>query len=219
MVNKHIYVFMIFFFSFNSYASEIVYNKNNILITKQDVHQYKLIKKEINYSNDNIIIKDIVLIKRTIDTLKNKNPKYYEQVMSQITSRNLYVDKVDQNFLNEYFFYINVKNDIAREFMLNKFEKNQIKIIFKNKNITFGLSQNECLTIFKTIPIDDLNTDEIYKILNREIVNFQFKKKFENSLLDVCLSEKITNEIIQLFNGYMLSNSKEDFLKFIYEKK
>ena len=219
MVNKYICVFMIFFFSFNSYASEIIYNKNNILITKQDVHQYKLIKNDINYSNDNIIIKDIVLIKRTIDTLKNKNPKYYEQVMNQITSRNLYVDKVDQNFLNEYFFYINVKNDIAREFMLNKFEKNQIKIIFKNKNITFGLSQNECLTIFKTIPIDDLNTDEIYKILNREIVNFQFKKKFENSLLDVCLSEKITNEIIQLFNGYMLSNSKEDFLKFIYEKK
>lgn len=219
MVNKYICVFMIFFFSFNSYASEIIYNKNNILITKQDVHQYKLIKNDINYSNDNIIIKDIVLIKRTIDTLKNKNPKYYEQVMNQITSRNLYVDKVDQNFLNEYFFYINVKNDIAREFMLNKFEKNQIKIIFKNKNITFGLSQNECLTIFKTIPIDDLNTDEIYKILNREIVNFQFKKKFENSLLDVCLSKKITNEIIQLFNGYMLSNSKEDFLKFIYEKK
>ena len=139
--------------------------------------------------------------------------------MSQISSRNLYVDKVDQNFLNEYFFYINVKNDIAREFMLNKFEKNQIKIIFKNRNITFGLSQNECLTIFKTIPIDDLNTDEIYRILNREIVNFQFKKKFENNLLDICLSEKITNEIIQLFNGYMLSNSKEDFLKFIYEKK
>ena len=219
MVNKHIYLFMICFISFISYASEIVYNKNNILITKQDVHQYKLIKKDINYSNDNIIIKEIVLIKRTIDTLKNKNPKYYEQVMSQITSRNLYIDKVDQNFLNEYFFYVNVQNDIAREFMLNKFEKNQIKIIFKNKNITFGLSQNECLTIFKTIPIDELNTDEIYKILNREIVNFQFKKKFENSLLDVCLSEKITNEIIQLFNGYMLSNSREDFLKFIYEKK
>ena len=219
MVNKYIYFFILFFFSFNFHTSEIIYNKNNILITKQDVYQFKLIEKNINYTNDNIVIKEIVLIKRTIDTLKNKNPKYYEQVMSQITSRNIYIDKVDQNFLNEYFFYINVKNDIAREFMLNKFEKNQIKIIFKDKNIMFGLSQNECLTIFKTISIDELNTDEIYKILNREITNFQFKKKYENTLLNVCLSEKITNEIIQLFNGYMLSNSREDFLKFIYEKK
>ena len=109
MVNKYIYFFIIFFFSFNLYTSEIIYNKNNILITKQDVYQFKLIEKNINYTNDNIVIKEIVLIKRTIDTLKNKNPKYYEQAMSQILSRNIYIDKVDQNFLNEYFFYINVK--------------------------------------------------------------------------------------------------------------
>ena len=34
-----------------------------------------------------------------------------------------------------------------------------------------------------------------------------------------CVSDDAGDYIIQLFNGYMLSNSKEDFLKFIYEKK
>ena len=53
MENKLIYFFFIFFLSLNSYSSEIIYDKDNILITKQDIAQYKLIEKEINYFNDN----------------------------------------------------------------------------------------------------------------------------------------------------------------------
>ncbi len=219
MGDKFFSLIVILFISFNLYGSEIIYNKNNILITKQDIEQYKLIEKNLNYLNDNLIIKEIVLIKRTINNLKNNNPRYFEQSMTNVKSRNFYIEEVDQNFLEEYLFYVNVRNDIAREFMANKFNQNKLKSIFENSNITFGLSKNECMTIYQTISIKKLNKDEIYNILNREIIDFKFKKNYENEIIDVCLSEKITNQFIQLFNNYMIENSREDFLKFIYEKK
>ena len=218
MENKLIYFFFIFFLCLNSYSSEIIYDKDNILITKQDIAQYKLIEKEINYFNDNSVIKAIVLIRRTIDNLKKNNPKYYEQTINQIKSKDFYVDKVDQNFLEQYLFYMNVRNDIAKEFMLNKFERDKIKTIFKDKDITFGLSKNKCMTIYKTLPIKNLNNEEIYNILDRKIINFQFQKVLDNNMINVCLSEKITNQLIQIFNNYMINNSREDFLKFTYEK-
>ncbi len=219
MANKFFSLLLILFINFNLYGSEIIYNKNNILITKQDIEQYKLIEKDLNYSNDNIIIKEIVLIKRTINNLKDNNPRYFEQSMINVKSRNFYIEEVDQNFLEEYLFYVNVRNDIAREFMSNKFDQNKLKSIFENTNITFGLSKNDCMTIYQTISIKKLNIDEIYNILNREIIDFKFKKNYENKITDVCLSEKTTNQLIQLFNNYMIENSREDFLKFIYEKK
>mgnify|MGYP000371199158 CR=1 FL=1 len=219
MADKCYALLLTLFISFNLYSSEIIYNKNNILITKQDVEQYKIIEKDLNYLNDNVIIKEIVLIKRTIENLKNNNPRYFEQSMINVKSRNFYIEEVDQNFLEEYLFYVNVRNDIAREFMSNKFDQNKLKSIFENTNITFGLSKNDCMTIYQTISIKKLNIDEIYNILNREIIDFKFKKNYENKITDVCLSEKTTNQLIQLFNNYMIENSREDFLKFINEKK
>ena len=44
MENKYIFFCLLFFFNININASEIIYNKNNILITKQDIDQYKLIE-------------------------------------------------------------------------------------------------------------------------------------------------------------------------------
>ena len=214
-----LFIIINLFISFNLYGSEIIYNKNNILITKQDIEQYKILEKDLNYLNDNIIIKEIVLIKRTIENLKNNNPRYFEQSMINLKSKNFYIKEVDQNFLEEYLFYVNVRNDIAREFMLNKFDQTKLKTIFENTNITFGLSKNECMTIYQTISIKKLNIDEIYNILNRGVIDFKFKKNYENEVTDVCLSEKITNQIIQLFNNYMIEKSREDFLKFIYKKK
>ena len=113
MADKCYALLLTLFISFNLYSSEIIYNKNNILITKQDVEQYKIIEKDLNYLNDNVIIKEIVLIKRTIENLKNNNPRYFEQSMINVKSRNFYIEEVDQNFLEEYLFYVNVRNDIV----------------------------------------------------------------------------------------------------------
>ena len=65
-------------------------------------------------------------------------------------------------------------------------------MIFKNKDITFGLSKNKCMTIFGTLSINQLNDIEIYNILDRKIINFQFEKNLDNQIYNVCLSEKIS---------------------------
>lgn len=219
MAINYAYILIVFFLSFKLCGSEILYNKNDIVITKQDIDEYMLLHNKFNYANKNIIIKEIVLIKRTVNNLKKKNPKYFEQNMSQIISRNIKIDNVNQDFLEQNLFYINVRNDIAKEFMINKFKKEETKDIFKSKNIKLPLSKNECMTIFDTLTVDDLNIDEIYNIIDRKIQDFKFKKFYNNAEIYVCLSDKITNQLINLFNNYMIEKSSEDFLSFIYEKK
>mgnify|MGYP000070424766 CR=1 FL=1 len=80
MVGKYLFLCLLFIFNINVNASEIIYNKNNILITKQDLNQYKLIEKNINYLNDNIVIKEIVLIKRTNNNLKKNSKSLYNSL-------------------------------------------------------------------------------------------------------------------------------------------
>ena len=53
------------------------------------------------------------------------------------------------------------------------------------------------MTIYQTISLKKLNKDEIYNILNREIIDFKFKKNYENEIIDVCLSKKL---LINLYN-------------------
>ena len=82
-----------------------------------------------------------------------------------------------------------------------------------------SLSKNKCMTIFGTLSINQLNDIEIYNILDRKIINFQFEKNLDNQIYNVCLSEKNINQVINIFNSYIIEESREDFLKFIYEKK
>ena len=48
MADKCYSLLLFLLISFNLYGSEIIYNKNNILITKQDIEQYKFIEKDLN---------------------------------------------------------------------------------------------------------------------------------------------------------------------------
>ena len=139
-----LFIFLLFKYS-NSYPNnKIIYNSNNILITSQDIEQLNIIKKSnnINLGLNNDLV-EMVLIKKTFNKLRINNPIYYNNIINKIKNQNFKIKDVDQEFLEEFIFFINVKNDIAQEFYLNDFKKENLNNLLES-NIKINLSKNSC---------------------------------------------------------------------------
>ena len=95
--------FFIFLLYFNIGNSNIIYDKNNVLISDIELNTYINVYKEF-YNKDlenNKALKEIVLLKKTINFLQNYNPEFME--------------KLDQNIKFEY------GNDISKDQILFNF--------------------------------------------------------------------------------------------------
>ena len=211
-----LFIFLLFKYS-NSYPNnKIIYNSNNILITSQDIEQLNIIKKSnnINLGLNNDLV-EMVLIKKTFNKLKINNPTYYNNIINKIRNQNFKIKDVDQEFLEEFIFFMNVKNDIAQEFYLNDFNKENLSNLFLESNIKINLSKNSCDIIDYQIDIFKIDKSILEKILkfdtNELIVTI------ENQNLELCLDENKIKNIINFFNQKIIELSNKKFMDFIYD--
>ena len=154
MVGKYLFIITIFFFHLNIYSAEIIYEKNGIIISNQDLNQLKLIEQQ---KSNNNLLKKLIFIKKINMKLLEDNKEYYELTITNIKSRNIIIENVDQAFIEEYLIYKNVQNDIARNYYNNNKENLHVHEAYKEKNIILGLSEDKCLTITRKLNILDLN--------------------------------------------------------------
>ena len=211
-----LFIFLLFKYS-NSYPNnKIIYNSNNILITSQDIEQLNIIKKSnnINLGLNNDLV-EMVLIKKTFNKLRINNPIYYNNIINKIKNQNFKIKDVDQEFLEEFIFFINVKNDIAQEFYLNDFKKENLNDLFLESNIKINLSKNSCNIIDYQIDIFKIDRSILEKILkfntNELIITI------ENQKLELCLDENKIKNIVNFFNQKIIKLSNKKFMDFIYE--
>ena len=211
-----LFIFLLFKYS-NSYPNnKIIYNSNNILITSQDIEQLNIIKKSnnINLGLNNDLV-EMVLIKKTFNKLRINNPNYYNNIINKIRNQNFKIKDVDQEFLEEFIFFINVKNDIAQEFYLNDFEKEKLNNLFLESNIKINLSKSSCNIIDYQIDIFKIDRSILEKILkfdtNELIITI------ENQNLELCLDDNKIKNIINFFNQKILKLSNKKFMDFIYD--
>ena len=211
-----LFIFLLFKYS-NSYPNnKIIYNSNNILITSQDIEQLNIIKKNnnINLGLNNDLV-EMVMIKKTFNKLRINNPNYYNNIINKIRNQNFKIKDVDQEFLEEFIFFINVKNDIAQEFYLNDFKKENLNNLFLESNIKINLSKNSCNIIDYQIDIFKIDRSILEKILkfntNELIITI------ENQKLELCLDENKIKNIVNFFNQKIIKLSNKKFMDFIYE--
>ena len=211
-----LFIFLFFKYS-NSYPNnKIIYNSNNILITSQDIEQLNIIKKSnnINLGLNNDLV-EMVMIKKTFNKLRINNPNYYNNIINKIRNQNFKIKDVDQEFLEEFIFFINVKNDIAQEFYLNDFKKENLNNLFLESNIKINLSKNSCNIIDYQIDIFKIDRSILEKILkfntNELIITI------ENQKLELCLDENKIKNIVNFFNQKIIKLSNKKFMDFIYE--
>ena len=213
-------VFLIFIFISNISYSNIIYDKNGISITNNEVEKYLDIYENNNQLkiSKNKAIKNIVLMKKTIDFLLKNNSEFM-----LILDQNIEIEFgnkiLNEKVLLNYIRFQKIRNEFISEYFQNSFDIQDFEIIISNlDNLNLPISKNKCLTIEKLYKFD--NDKNFSKSLYNSLKNR--KKEFEilinNQLYDVCISNQIFNDIENIIIKFIENKTEDDFNKFIYEK-
>ena len=123
--------FFLISISFNS-LSEILYEKDNIIITDIDIKIYQKHYKNnygLNINNTNAL-KDLVLIENVINNLKKNNSEFMDkldqQILMQYESENL----GNENILN-FIRFSKIRNEFIVNYFQNELSSEEIKNIFR----------------------------------------------------------------------------------------
>jgi hypothetical protein len=215
-----IILLLIFTFVSNISYSAIIYDKNGIIITDIEIRNYIDVYENRNdiKINKNKAIKNIVLMKKTINFLLKYNSEFMQildQNIKQEFGSKIYNDK---SLLN-YVRFQKIRNEFISEYFQNNFNTQDLETIFLNFNtFQIPLSKNNCLTIDK---LNTFNNDEtliknIFDILKKR------EKKFEiiidNQTYHACINDKLYNDIEKQVIKLIENKTEKSFKEFMYSK-
>ena len=201
--------------------SNIVYDKNEIIITEIDLDYYNQVYFE-NFGetqNEFEAIKNIVVIKKFIDNFKKNNPLFLKKI-DEILNEEFNGEIMDIQIVRDFIRYYKIKNEFIYEFYDMKFNIEDLKNIFNSfEKIELPISKNNCLTILKVIDLKG-NID----FLNNFYANLKKKdKKYEviidNETYNVCVDSRTNKIFEQNILNYIDIKTADDFKKFVYEKQ
>ena len=211
---------LIFFLGIEIGYTNVIYDKNEIIITEIELNNYKELYKN-NFGTDisnNIAIKNIVLIMKTISFLEINNPDFIS-----ILDQNIKLEYGDKIFNNKellnFIRFQKVKNEFISEYFLNIFSIKDLEIIFTNfDSLKLPLSKNNCLTIEKLYDVsNDKNFIESF-FKNFKKKNLKITTSINEELYEVCMNDKSFNFIESEIIKFIETKTKDDFDKFIYRK-
>ena len=211
---------LIFFLGIKIGYTNVIYDKNEIVITEIELNNYKELYKN-NFGTDisnNIAIKNIVLIIKTIKFLKINNPDFISILDQNIKSE--YGEKIfnNQETLN-FIRFQKIRNEFISEYFQNIFSIQDLELIFTNfDSLKLPISKNNCLTIEKLYDVrNDKNfIESFFKKIRKK--NIKITTSINEELYEVCLSDKLFNNIESEIIKFIESKTEDDFDKFIYRK-
>ena len=200
--------------------SNIIYDKNNILITDIEMKNY-LNLYENNFGTNiskNEAIKNIVIIKNTINFLQNNNPNYLSNL--DILIEKEYTKKIFNDQVSLYFIrFQKIRNEFISEYFNNEFDIKDLKNIFSNfDNLRIPISKNDCLTIEKLH--DVRNDDQFVKSFFENLKNNQqnFEIAIDNEIYNACIDAKLFSNLENEIIKFIQNKTEKDFNEFIYGK-
>ena len=201
--------------------SNIVYDKDEIIITEIDLDYYNQVYFE-NFGetqNEFEAIKNIVVIKKFINNFKKNNPLFLNKI-DEILNEEFNSEIMDIQIVRDFIRYYKIKNEFIYEFYDKRFNIEDLKNIFNSfEKIELPISKNNCLTIFKVIDLKG-NID----FLNNFYENLKKKDKtydliIDNEIYNVCVDSRTNKVFEQNILNYIDLKTADDFKKFVYEKQ
>lgn len=213
-------LFLILLFNFNSSFSEIIYNKNEILVTNLELNNYiEFSKNSFNkHLDSNIALKEIILVKNTINFLIKNNPNFISAIDKRIENQFKNIDSNNEIIKNYLRFQI-IRNEFISDYFQNEFSPEQLEIIISSiVELKLPISNNNCITIEK---IEDLKNDKyfvknLYENIRNNTKNYQ--TRINEKLFWVCLNSNQLNEIENLIINFVEKKTESKFQEFIYGK-
>ena len=162
MVFKIIKSTLILFFIITKINANIVYDKNNLVVTSIELEDFQ----ELYYETYNEIlsknqaIKEIVLIKKIIEKVSVSNPNAIKKIDKslELNFKEKFINQI--KIKKDFFRFLSIKNEFISNYFQNSFRVKDLKNIFtNNKELVLPISNNNCLTI---IELKDLKNDNFF---------------------------------------------------------
>ena len=220
MVIKVFFKLLVLLFVFKYSYANIIYDKNNIIITELDIKIYQQLYKQnynlnINKSNS---LKDLVLIYNLINNLETNNPEFLNKVDSEILMR-LGQNSFENDGIKNFLRFSRIRDEFIINYFQNKLELIELINLFKNlDSLELPISNNDCLIINDIVDLKDNEkfVENFFKNLKNNNQNFQIM--ISNIEYKVCIDELKYRNIENLIVEYIQIQTAEEFEKFVYEK-
>ncbi len=220
MVIKVFFKLFLLLFIYQYSYSNVIYDKNNIVITEFDIKVYQKLYKQnynsnINKSNS---LKDLVLINKLVKYLEANNPEFLKKIDSEILIRlgqGSYENEGIKNFLR----FSRIRDEFIINYFQNKLELIELNNLFKNlDSLELPISNNNCLIINEIVDLKDNEkfVENFYKNLKNNTQDFQIT--INDIKYKVCINELIYRNIENLIVEYIQIQTAKEFEKFVYEK-
>jgi len=214
-MHKIVFIVILLSFTFikDVVTSEIVLQKNNIIITNNDLENYKKLHNDFygNIIENSPAIKKLYLTLKIINLQMDINPKF-DEITKKIMSEDLkkYKDTYSQYILEFFLRYEILKNDYVNNYI----NKNNLKELDKILIVEINFyNDNKCEMKKKSTKFKNLTQNQ--KILIMSNLNSKTISMQDN--IYVCLSQKNTNEINNAINNIISNKGYEEFLKYVYK--
>ncbi len=219
-IKKIVILFLIVVFQQNITLANIIYEKDNILITELELDEFKKLyfqnkKIELNKLK---AIKELVLVRKTINKLEKKQPIALKNL------DNFIIKEFGENNLNnpikrDFLRYFKLRNEFILQYFNNELKIDDIEYTLSSfTELNMPISNNGCKTINNYVDLKN-NRDFIetfYKNFKKNQRNFEIE--FENKKFNICINEKIFLNIEKKLINYIEVKTENRFKAFIYEK-
>ena len=220
ILKKVVLLFIVFIFHQNLSIANIIYDKDNILITELELEDFKILylqSKKIEL-NEFKALKELVLLKKTINQLRKKQPealKTLDKFIINEFGENDFNNTTKRDFLR----YFRLRNEFIIQYFNNELVIDDIKYTLSSfSELSMPLSNNGCKTINNFADLKNNNEfiENLYKNFKNNQRNIQIE--VENEKFNVCINENIFSIIEQKLVDYIEIKTENRFKAFIYEK-
>lgn len=219
-LKKIIILILIFFLkTINSFAN-IIYDKENIVISDLDINYYIEIYKE--KFNDDInrskALKNLVIIKKLIRNLKENNAGFLNRIDREIFSE-IGEENLESQTILDIIRYFKTRNEFIINYFKNDFKKTDLENVFKNfDNMNFPISNNNCLTMTKMLDLK--NNIEFISNFYENLVgqSEEIKISIDNEEYIVCINQRNKQILDREIFKYIEFKTEDKFNEFLYAK-
>lgn len=218
--NKLIFIFSIFLLNINLYAN-IIYDKNDVIISELDLNYYKQMHYEkFNEKLNNAkALKNLVIIKNVISSLKKNNANFLNKIDQNIDIE-IGINNIKSEIILDIIRYFKTKNEFIYDYFNNDFKLKDLEKVFKKINVLeLPISENNCLTIVKLVDLS--NNNEFLRIFfeSMKIQSNIYEISIDNVKYNVCVNEKNKEKIEKEIFKYVDLQIQDNFNKFVYDQQ
>ena len=216
---KIFFILIITFISTNSF-SEIIYKKNNLIITTIDLDKYMELYNN-NYGlkiDKNNALKDLVLINNVINYLNKNNKDFLDRIDQEILKQ-FNLKSLNEINIKNFFRFMKIRDEFIVNYFKNKLVNEEIEITFsKLENLNLPISNNDCLIFEKIVDLKN-NSEFINNLLfNLRNNTRDFQITIDGIKYKVCIDEVEFRSIENIIVNYIQTKTDIDFRNFVYDK-